>query len=609
MLAAGVLGALPVLAVLGAVPGRRPTMLIEWMFRGFTACALDTGALNPVRMVCDRAGVPLGMYQLDGGLTYPLGGLLVRLGVEPLAAWKVAVAVPMVVGFAALYWLCRRLAGSMPAAAALVALVACNGTLTARTWNWYWNTVAVALLPVVFATLYVLFVRARRVRTGRSPATALAGPALACVAAVVLIGIEWQYAGVFAVSIAIGALLLLAVERGWPRRTRAAVFACGGLAVATVAIVLQWRLSIAGIDDQFGGSLANAADEGIDLVSFLVPDGSGSLLGLALRSLGLDGMLAGTLSDGRMLWITPYVGVGLLTLVVVLLVRRRALPADDTRCPRSFLLLLVAVAVASLVLSLGPQWRVAGLALPDAHVASPLRWLWTATPMRWIRYPWTWNSLTFLAGVLVLGAVVPTLFRDRDRWSPTVWGAVALALVELVSPEVLATVVQAAPSVAHAPSRLSLDDPVIARFDAERIPELRRALADAGGTVTLLPWGNTWVTPYLGPAVGIPMRNVGIDRNVSQVEAAAPVTRAQLRGQRGVVVDRIFRDGWTDTVVVVDYIPFAEYIARHTAGALLRIDRAQLQRNARTVRESERRGYCAERHPWFTVLTDCRHAS
>jgi hypothetical protein len=136
------------------------------------------------------------------------------------------------------------------------------------------------------------------------------------------------------------------------------------------------------------------------------------------------------------------------------------------------------------------------------------------------------------------------------------------------------------------------------------VPELHAALADAG-MVTLLPWGNTWVIPYLGPAAGIPMRNVGIDRNLSQVEAAAPQTRAQLRSQRGSVIDRLFDSGWTDAVVIVDYIPYPEYIVRHTNGNVLRIDTDQLARNRRTVREARRLGYCAEGHQWFVVLTDC----
>jgi hypothetical protein len=170
---------------------------------------------------------------------------------------------------------------------------------------------------------------------------------------------------------------------------------------------------------------------------------------------------------------------------------------------------------------------------------------------------------------------------------------------------VLASIVQPAPSVPDAPSRLTTADPAIARFDAEAVPELRRALADAGGMVTMLPWGNIWVLPHLGPANGIPMRNVGIDRNLSQVEASAPQTRPQLRSQRGIVVDRLLRWGWTDTVVVVDHVPYAEEIARHATGELIVADINQLERNARTVREATQRGYCAEHHSWFTVLTRC----
>jgi hypothetical protein len=604
-LAAGVIGALPVLAVLGAVPGRRPTVLIEWMFRGFVTCALEAGALNPLVMVCERAGVPLGMHQLDGGLTYPLGGLLVRAGVDPLTAWKLAVAVPLTVGFAALFWLGRRLSGSAAVAAGLVALVALNGTLSARTWNWYWNTVAIVLLPLLFATLHVLFVRAHAVRRGALPASTLAAPALGAVVAAVLVGIEWQYAAVFAVAVAVSGVVVLALERGWTAGQRMVMAACGGAGVAVVALVLQWRLSVAGIGRQFGDSIADAAVEGIDLASLVLPDGNASFVGVALRLLGLRGVLADTLSDGRMLWVAPYLGVGVLALVAWLLAHRRPRVTDDPHRPRAFLILLAVVAVGSLLLSLGPEWRVANVALPDAHMASPLRWMWTSTPMRWIRYPWTWHSVTVLAMALGLSAVLPALVRDRDDRPILVWGLSTLLAVELVSPQVVASIFQSAPSVPDAPSRLTTADSAISRFDAEAIPELRAALTDAGGMVTLLPWGNTWVIPHLGPADGIPMRNVGIDRNLSQIEAAAPQTQAQLRSQRGLVVDRLFRWGWTDTVVVVDHIPTAEEIVRHATGELLVVDVDQLERNARTVREAEQHGYCAERHSWFTVLTRC----
>lgn len=604
-LVAGLLGALPVLAVLGAVPGRRPTVLIEWMFRGFVACALDAGALNPLVMVCERAGVPLGMHQLDGGLTYPLGGLLVRAGVEPLAAWKLAVAVPLTTGFAALFWLGRRLAGSAAVAAGLVALVALNGTLSARSWNWYWNAVAIVLLPVLFAALHVLFVRARPVRRGVRPPSTLAAPAVATIVAVMLVGIEWQYAAVFAVAVAATGVVLLALERGWTAGQRSAVVAAGVAGVAGVTLVLRWRLSIAGIDGQFGDSFANAADEGIDLAALVLPDGSASFVGVALRLIGLQGVLADTLSDGRMLWVAPYLGIGVLALVAWLLAHRRPRMSDDGHRPRAFLVLLALVAVGSLLLSLGPEWRLANVALPEAHMASPLRWLWTSTPMRWIRYPWTWHSVTVLAMALGLSAVLPALVRDRDDRSTLVWGLGALLAVELVSPQVLASIVQPAPSVPDAPSRLTTAHPAIARFDAEALPELRTALAEAGGMVTLLPWGNTYILPYLGPAQGIPMRNVGIDRNLSQVEAAAPQTRAQLRSQDGAVVDRLFRSGWTDTVVLVGHNAKADQIVRHATGGLLVYDVDQLERNARTVWQAELRGYCAERHSWFMVLTRC----
>ena len=44
-----------------------------------------------------------------------------------------------------------------------------------------------------------------------------------------------------------------------------------------------------------------------------------------------------------------------------------------------------------------------------------------------------------------------------------------------------------------------------------------------------LPWGNTWITPHLGPADGLRMRNVGIDRNVLQAEEATLICPWNLR--------------------------------------------------------------------------------
>lgn len=600
VLLVGALAALPVAWVLGAMPRRRPTLLIEWMFTGFSRCALDHGALNPLRMVCDRAGVPLGMDQLDGGLSYPLGGVFVRLGVAPLTAWRLAVGLLLVVGFVALAWLGYRMTASRAVAGFLAVLFGLNGTLTARTWNWYWNTVAAALLPVLLAAVYVLFVRARR-----RELRALLAPGTAVLAATLLIGIEWQYAVVFAMTAALGALAVLAVQRGWTGRERAIVVTVGLIGLAAVVTIMRWRLSLAGIDTQFSDSYATAADEGADLVSFVAPGLHASFTGRILGLLGRYGMLAEGLTEGRQLWVAPYLGVGLLTFLAVLIVRRRpALPAND-RCPRGFMALLIALTGGAVVLSMGPQWHVARMALPGATVASPLAWLWTSTPLRWVRYPWTFDDLTTLTLLLALAAMTPALLRRDGRWSPLVWVLAGLAVLELGSPQVAASILDPLPSVAAAPSRLTTADPVIERFDADAIPELHRALADAGGVTVILPWGNTWFTPHLGPEAGVPVRNVGIDRNVSQVEAAAPVSRPELRTGSGTTIDRLFTTGWADTVVLLDFNPTAEAIVRHGTHRLIVADVDELDANARAVRVARRLGYCVDRGSWFTVVTAC----
>lgn len=595
----GVLAAVPVAATLGALPGRAPTVLVETMFRGFTACALEAGALNPFVMVCERAGVPLGMYQLDGGLTYPLGGLFVRAGVDPRLAWQLAVLPLLVVGCAALCWLARRLSGSWLVAAVVVGLYVGNATLTARTGSWYWNTAAVVLLPVVLAAAYALLARARR----RRPRLLLA-PAAVLLAGALAAGLEWQYAAVFALLVAAGVTVAVTLLGGWTWRQRAALVAVGGAGTAATVAVLRWRMTTAGVVDQFGDALADAAAEGVDLMALVAPDAQASFAGLALGALGRHGMLVGAFSEGRQLWIAPYLGVGLLTLITVLLVRNPAAVRRVRRSPPGLLPLLVALAVGSVVLSLGPEWHVAR-ATVDGHVTSPLAWLWTSTPVRWIRYPWTWNHLTHVTLLLVLAAIVPPLVRRGPGWSPVAVAVLVLAVLELGSPLVAETVIDPRPSVSNANTRATLDDPPIARFESRAVPELHRALADVGGTVTVLPWGNTWIIPHLGPEAGVRVRNVGIDRNLAQVEAAAALPRPRLRDLTGATIDELFALGWTDAVVVLDHIPTAYSIARHEEGRLSEVDRSQQAQAASAARGAARLGHCVERHSWFWTVLPC----
>lgn len=599
---AGIVGALPVLWVLGAVPWRTPTLLIESMFRGFAQCAIDSGALNPFVMVCERAGVPLGMYQLDGGLSYPLGGIFVRLGIDPLPAWKLSVALLVVPGFAAMFWLGRRLTGSQAVAAVLVMLFGLGATMTARSWNWYWDVVAVALLPVAFAFVYVVFDRARAGRL-----RPLLWPGLGVLASVVLIGVEWQYAGMFATAVAIGAVGLLAVQRYWIPQDRAVLVGCGALAAGTVFAILRRRLTVAGVDGQFGGTFQYASENAIDLVSFVAPDGAASFLGRALAGLGADGIVVGSLTDGRQLWVAPYLGVLTLGLLIGLYVRRRGRLEANPRCPPGYLPLLLAVTVTSIVLSVGPVVHVAQLAAPEASFVSPVGFLWTSTPLRWIRYPWTWGFLTHLSLLLSIAVVAPALLRRGRSWSPLVWALVAAVFLELVSPSVLGAFASPYPSVATAPSwiRVSGRHPAVERFEAEAVPELHRALDEVDGVATLLPWGNTWITPYLGTAYGASVRNVGIDRNVRQVEPLAPFTHEELRRPTSDTVRQMLRGGWTDAVVLLDHIPTGDSILRHDHRHPGRDDMRWRRRVRRAVRDLARAGYCVEPHSWFTVITRC----
>lgn len=600
---AGVLGALPVLWVLGAVPWRLPTLLVENMFRGFVTCALADGVLTPLQMVCNRAGVPLGMYQLDGGLSYPIGGLLVRAGTEPLAAWRISVALLVVPGFAALFWLLRRLTGSAVAAAGFVVLHGLSGTMTARTWSWYWNVTAVALLPVLFAVLYVLLVRA-----GERRLAPLLTPAVAAMLTVLAIGLEWQYAGMFATAVAVGAVVVLVVQRGWPWRERLAMVAGTASVLAVVIVVLRERLTIAGIDEQFGHTARTAAHRSIDVLALVAPDGRSSLVGALLKRLGADGVLARTVADGPQLWVTPYLGVLTLLFIAGLIAVRRGRLAPNPRLPAGFLPLLGLVVAGSVVLSIGPVIRVSSLTAPALWIGSPLAVLWESTPLQWIRYPWTWGYLTHLALLLLYATLAPALLRRSGSWSPLALLFAAVLALDLASPQPIAAFDSELPSVDTAPpwNRVDRDLAGVDAFEAEAVPELVDRLRRFDGPVVMLPWTNSWTIPHLGPAGGVDVRNTGIDRNVGQAEAIAPFTRSELRDPTQDTVRTMLDSGWVSAVALLDMMP--------TTGApVVRWDHKHLVpgdlRWSRFVRgtgmELARSGYCVDRGSWFTVAWRC----
>lgn len=599
---AAILGSLPILWVLGALPWRSPTLLIENMFRGFATCALADGALNPIVMVCRRAGAPIGMYQLDGGLSYPLGGVFMRLGADPLAAWKLSVAVLIVPGIGALFWLLRRMTGSPVLAAAFVALNGLNGSLTARTWNWYWNIVAVLLLPLLFAVLYVLFDRGRRRRL-----RPLLLPGAAALVTVTAIGIEWQYTGLFATAVAVGAVALLAVLPGWRILRRVALVAAGAAGVAIVAAVLRVRLSLAGIAGQYDDTLTTASDNAIDLVALIAPDPRTSLLGWLLVRLGHDDLVVRGLAGGRQLWVAPYLGVAtvvfLLVVGVVMWRRRRPNP----RLPAAYTVLLLTVLVASVVLSTGPQPQLASVSDPTTVYTSPFAGLYLTDPLRWIRYPWTWGYLTHVAGLLSCAAVASLLLRRRRGWSPLVGVLVAILAIEFISPQVLNAFRSTRPSVSMATAwtRVTSDDPTVTEFEAQAIPELERALRSIEGPALLLPWGNTYIAPHLGPEAGAEVRNVGIDRNLHQIEAVAPFERRALRRPTPETLQQILDSGWATGVVLLDHVPSGESILRFDHAHLRRREDAWTRRIGRLERRMANAGYCVTPHSWFTVFTRC----
>lgn len=602
VVAASLAGSFPVLWILGALPWRAPTLLIENMFRGFASCALADGALNPMVMVCRRAGAPIGMHQLDGGLSYPLGGVFLRLGVEPQAAWQLSVALLILPGIGALFWLLRRMTGSPLLAAGFVALNGLNGTLTARSWNWYWNIVAVVGLPLLFAFLYALYDRGatRRLRP-------LLLPAAGALLTVLAISIEWQYAGLFAAAVATGAVGILAVLPGWRVWKRLAVVVSGAAGVGVVFAILRVRLSAAGIGNQYVDTLQTATDNAIDLVALIAPDHRTSVVGRLLRRLGQGDLLVGDFAGGRQLWVSPYLGVVAMAflLVVVVVAWRRRQP--NTTVPIPFLVLLITVTTVSVVLSLGPQPHVASASDPTATIGSPFAQLYGSDPLRWIRYPWTWGYLTHIAGMLTCAAVASIMLRRGRRWSPLIGVLMVILAVEFISPQVINAFRSPRPSVAMATAwtRIAADDPIVERFESQAIPELDRALRGIDGPVLMLPWTNSYIAPHLGPESGAVVRNVGIDRNLHQVEDAAPFARQDLRRPTPETLQAVFTRDWAAGVVLLNHVPRGESILRFDHAHLRQRDSSWVRRVERLGRRMVRAGYCVTLHSWFTVISEC----
>ncbi len=598
-----VVGSLPVLWVVGAVPWRQPTLLIENMFRGFTACALDGGVLHPIEMLCPRAGVPLGMYQLDGGLSYPLGGMLISAGVDPLAAWKWSVAALVVAGTGALFWLLRRLTGSPLVAMCFVAVYALGGPLTGRSWNWYWNITAAALLPIVLAAVYALYARAPERRLRR-----LAVPGTWLLVGVLAVSIEWQYAGLFATATAAGAMLLITLQLGWRWWQRPVLLLSTAVGLGVVVVLLRWRLTLAGIEEQFEDTIVTAGRFSVDVATFLVPDGSMTLIGELLAANGWDGRLVRSLVEGNQLWVAPYVGVLVLVFLLLVLVFRKLRLRPSPGRPRGFLLFLVLVTVACIALALGPIIRVAPLTQPSSVVDSPIGFLYATTPLQWIRYPWTWGYLLHVTLVVLYATLaVALLRRGPRRWSLLLVPLLVLLTLDFVSPQVLDAATDPEPSIALAPDWVRVDsaDPAVVRFADERLPELRAALRGFDEPVVLFPWGNTWITPSLGPDVGVPVRNVGIDRNVHQVVDESPYGYSELKKPEPEVLRNMLDSGWASALVLLDHMPTSESILRFDHQHLTPRDSRRLTWNRNRELELFEAGYCLTEHSWFTVVTTC----
>jgi len=110
----------------------------------------------------------------------------------------------------------------------------------------------------------------------------------------------------------------------------------------------------------------------------------------------------------------------------------------------------------------------------------------------------------------------------------------------------------------------------------------------------------------MGPDVGIPVRNVGIDRNLVQVVEASPYTAEQLERPTTGLMRDMLDSGWASAIVLLDHFPHGTSIERYDTGQFSDGDLARQAWRAQHQRRLERAGYCVDAHDWFTVASqDC----
>lgn len=600
---ATIAGSIPILAAVNAVPWRVPILLTDQMFSGFVRCTLRDGALNPIVMHCPEAGVPAGMYATDAGLSYPLGGLIVRAGATPLLGWRLSVTLLVLAGTGAMFWLLRRLSGSAGFATAVIVIYGFTGTFSSRGWNWYWRSLGTTLLSFVMVGIFLVFAAAEDRSVRR-----LALPLLALTGALLAVSLEWAYAGLFAAAAVACVAVVVVTQRGWSLPQRGALLAGFGGCVGVVAAVLQLRLRIAGIDDQMNNALGLASRWGMDVAAFVTPHSRNSLLGEALDRVGGDRLLATSLTDGY-LDVAPYVGVFVVALLAAQWLRHRFRVPHDERRPAGLLAALLLIVGMCVLFALGPQITIARTALPGADVPSPLvAWLYGWSPLQWIRFPRTWTHLLKPASV-VLFTCLATAFlrRDADRWSPLVVALVAVLALESMSP--LTHRLLTTPGM-HDPSsftyaRVDRDDAAAKRFATQDRPVLTATLRQLPEPVLFLPWDNLWTAPSLGPDEGIRLRNAGIDRNFSQAQALSPFTKGELNQRSPDTVRKVLDSNWARTVVMVDWYPHTKAIRRYADDNPNPYDLKLRRRRREIGRQLESEGYCVHAHGWFTAISTC----
>lgn len=567
----------------GLTPFAIRASVIFYIAVGRIECGTES-LRDAARSTCDMVGGPLGgLFATNLPVIQSSVAVSRFLGIPPEWSYSVVSWLVLFAGVYGSYRLLRLFA--MRTWVALAGSISWTGSLSVLGVLGFGGMLFGAVLIPALAFLALSTMRALRRR--RIRATALWASGWACLTVAMLFSDGYTF---MMGSVVVAVFVLVSVWGRW--RDPATWFGVGLLgAVSGLAFVL-YRTVIPNAGSWGADGLDKFRAFGLDLSTLVIP--TDEVWWAELLGIGIDpNALWGDGSNSAY----NYLGVLMLILAgigVVLHPRGR----------RRLVVALVIIGVAGLVLSLGPDLKIAELYDPDlaatptsmppgiAALDLPTGWIYAFVPgIEYMRAIYRWVLLLRLV-IIVLAAIgVEALIRRGRRTLAIALGLLAVLEVSYNPVRVIAT---------------NLDRAAEVREFNRDVVEPMASVLESGDRVVFVsgtPRANDYLSVYLAPKLEISSWNIGNDKALRRARAAWPsridelIARAPEGERLQDLTASVLEDGTVTKVVVLDFD------LRNSAKSWPPSDglRARGDRIASTLEGDDRLE--VERHEYFDVVT------